>query len=63
VKLVLRGPSQGPRRFQGRLLGMQEDKVRVDTGNGHVVQFDYKDIEKANLVVEFGGKPKHPRRA
>jgi len=63
VKLVLRGPSQGPRRFQGRLLGMEEDKVRVDTGNGQVVQFDYDDIEKANLVVEFGGRPKHHRRA
>ena len=62
VKLVLRGSGHGPRRFQGRLLGMEEDKVRLDTGNGQVVQFDYSDIEKANLVVEFGGKPKPHRR-
>ncbi len=63
VKVVLRAPRQGPRRFQGRLLGMEENQVRLDTGNGQVVQFDYNDIEKANLVVEFGGKPKPNRRA
>ena len=63
VKLVLRKTSPGPRRIQGRLLGIDEDKVQVDPGDGQVVQFDYDDIEKANLVVEFGGTPKPHRRA
>jgi ribosome maturation factor RimP len=63
VKVLLRGPRQGPRRFQGRLLGMEDDKVRFDTGNGQVVECDFGDIEKANLVVEFGAAPKHHRRA
>ena len=58
VRVVLKGPRQGPRRFRGRLLGMEEDKVAVDTGNGQVVQLDYNEIEKANLAVEFGGMPK-----
>ena len=59
VKLLLKAPRQGPRRYQGRLLGMEHEKVAVDTGNGHVVQFDYGEIEKANLVVEFGRAAKH----
>ncbi len=58
VKLVLRGPRQGPRHFRGRLLAMEDEKVAVDTGNGQVLQFDYNEIEKANLVVEFGGAAK-----
>lgn len=63
VKVVLRGPRQGPRRFQGRLLGMEEERVQVDTGEGQVVQFGYDEIEKANLVVEFAGTAKQGRRA
>ena len=61
VKLVLKGPRVGPRRFQGRLLGIDGDKVQLDTGNGQVVPFDWGEIEKANLVVEFGGAAKRNR--
>lgn len=63
VKLALRGPRQGPHHFQGRLLGMEEGKVLLDTGGGEILRADYDDIEKANLVVEFGGKPKQKRRS
>jgi len=59
VKLLLRAPRQGARRYQGRLLGTEHEKVAVDTGNGQVIQFDYNEIERANLVVEFGKPAKH----
>jgi len=58
VKVVLRGPRQGPKRFRGRLLGMEADKVQIETGDGTLVQLDYHEIEKANLVVEFAAAPK-----
>jgi len=61
AKVVLRGPRQGQRRFQGRLLGIQGDKVQLDSGDGHVVELDFNEIENANLVVEFGGTPKRKR--
>src|SRR5208282_3402833 len=61
AKVELRGPRQGQRRFQGRLLGIQDDKVQLDSGDGHVVELDFNEIEKANLVVEFGGTPKRKR--
>lgn len=63
VKIVLQGPRQGPRRFRGRLLGMVDGKVQVDTGDGQVVQLEYSEIEKANLVVEFGKAEKPNRRS
>lgn len=54
VKLVLKGPRQGPRRYKGLLLGIDGEVVRLDTGDGQVVHVAYDEIEKANLVVEFG---------
>ncbi len=63
VKVVLRTPKQGARRFQGKLLGIDRDKVQLQVGGGEVVPFDLNEIEKANLVVEFGGSARpHGRR-
>ena len=53
IKLALKVPREGRRRFRGRLLGIEEDTVKVDLGNGQVVCFEHSEIEKANLVVEF----------
>lgn len=61
AKVVLRGSRQGQRRFQGRLLGIQDELIRLDTGDGQVVELDWNEIEKANLVVEFGAVPKRKR--
>ena len=58
VKLALKVPREGNRHFQGRLLGMEDETVRLETGEGQVASFAYNEIEKANLVVEFGkGSP------
>ncbi len=74
VKFVLRSPlllgapaegdqaPRGQRRFQARLLGIDGGAVQADTGGGNVVQFDLTEIEKANLIVEFGAKPKPQKR-
>ncbi|MBI2817230.1 MAG: ribosome maturation factor RimP [Acidobacteria bacterium] len=61
VKIVLKVPRQGLRRYRGWLLGLEGDMVRLDTDNGEVVQINLGDIEKANLVVEFG-KPAKPNK-
>lgn len=53
---------RGVRRFQARLLGIDGRMVQADSGGGNVVQFDIADIERANLVVEFGPKPKPQKR-
>ena len=60
AKISLKGPREGPRRIQGRLLGIQGGRVQFDTGQG-VREFDLGEIEKANLVVEFGPAPKRKR--
>jgi ribosome maturation factor RimP len=67
VKLVLKGPRQGPRRYKGLLVGIVPgiggEEVRVDTGDGQVVQVGYDEIEKANLVVEFGPPAKDRKKS
>ena len=55
IKLLLKMPRDGKRRFQGRLMGMEGSAVRVET-EGQVVEIQPEEIEKANLVPEFGGK-------
>jgi ribosome maturation factor RimP len=62
VKVALKGTRQEnletPRRFQARLLGMEAGKVLLDVGQGQPVPLEPGDIEKINLVVEFGPKAK-----
>jgi ribosome maturation factor RimP len=65
IKIMLKVPQDGRRRFQGLLLGMQSGRVRVEDESGSVVEIPAEQIEKANLVPDFGGKfgsqprPKH----
>ena len=56
VKVVLKAPCAGDRHFQGRLLGMEDETVRVETAGGQVASIAYDQIESATLVVEFGRK-------
>ena len=53
VKLVLKAPRAGRRRFRGMLRGVQEGTIQLDEENGQKIGFDYAEIEKANLVVEW----------
>jgi len=60
IKLVLKAPREGRRRFRGRLLGVQDGAIRLETENQQVIGFDFSEIEQANLVVElpFGSPTK-----
>ena len=50
VKLVLKAPRDGRRRFRGWLRGVQEGRIQLEEENGQVLGFDYAEIQKANLV-------------
>ena len=56
VKVVLKAPRAGERHFQGRLLGLEDENVRVEMAAGQVASIAYDEIESATLVVEFGRK-------
>ncbi|MBF8305078.1 MAG: ribosome maturation factor RimP, partial [Acidobacteria bacterium] len=53
VKLVLKAPRGGRRRFRGKLQGVQEGTIQLEEENGQRVGFEYAEIQKANLVVEW----------
>jgi ribosome maturation factor RimP len=54
LKLSIRNPRDGQRRFQGLLLGLEQGKVQVEIEAGRVLTIAPEEIEKANLVPEFG---------
>jgi ribosome maturation factor RimP len=62
IKVSLKAPRQGPRRFRGKLLCLEGERVSMDNGSGETVEFNLGDVEKANLVVEFA-KPAKPGKA
>ena len=53
VKLVLKAPRDGRRRFHGKLRGVQEGAIQLEEENGQRIGFAYAEIEKASLVVEW----------
>ncbi len=50
AKIELAKPREGRRRFRGRLLGTEGEKVRLDMPEGAVV-FPFMDIHRAKLVL------------
>ena len=53
VRLVLKAPREGRRRFRGRLRGIQEGRIQLEAENGQLTGFDPAEIQKANLVAEL----------
>lgn len=53
IKLVLKSPRDGRRRFRGRLQGIRDGRVQLEEETGQAMGFDFAEIEKANLVVEW----------
>jgi len=53
LKLLLRSDRNGQRRFEGRLLGLDEGNVRVEIEGGGVLLVAPGEIEKANLAPEY----------
>ena len=54
LRLLLKTSRDGRRRFQGRLLGMEEGIVKVQLDTGALLTIGHGEIERANLVPEFG---------
>jgi ribosome maturation factor RimP len=50
AKLELASPVEGRKRFRGRLIGLEEDRVRVNLGD-EVVELPLQRIAKAKLVL------------
>jgi len=52
AKIQTRGPINGRKRFNGRLLGVDGDTVRVEQ-DGTAMDIPHAEITKANLVYRF----------
>ena len=54
VKLLLRNSEGGRRSLQGQLIGWDDGKVKIEDKSGATLAVTFDEIEKANLVPEFG---------
>ncbi|MEZ5543089.1 MAG: ribosome maturation factor RimP [Pseudomonadota bacterium] len=52
VRVRMRFPVAGQRKFKGRLLGLEDDTVLIEQ-DGEQVRLAYEQIEQARLVPEF----------
>ncbi len=52
IKLKTFTPIEGRRNFKGTLLGIEEERVRLEA-DGHIYEIPLQDIAKANLELEF----------
>lgn len=54
VKVELKAPLNGSRRFQGHLLGIEGDLVKIELDpQKEVAEFAYSDIQKAKLIPDY----------
>jgi ribosome maturation factor RimP len=53
VRVALREPLDGQRRWEGVLGALDGDSVALETAQGRVLQFRLDQIEKANLKFEW----------
>lgn len=52
VKIALKSPYEGRRRFKGLLCGIEDDDVVVRSGDEEYL-FPFEEIERANLIPAF----------
>ncbi len=54
IKLELKTPHEGSRRFRGILMGIEGDLVKVELeAQKEVAEFAYSDIQKARLIPDY----------
>ncbi len=54
VRLELKFPVEGRRRFQGRLEGVKDGKVLIHTEDESAIsEFEFEDIQKANILPSY----------
>lgn len=51
AKVELKALQQGRKRFRGRILGADDDVIRLEMDNGDVASLAFDDIDEAKLVV------------
>jgi ribosome maturation factor RimP len=52
VNIKLRVPLENRKKFSGRLLGLEDSKVRLDVA-GTVISLDWNNLDSARLKPEF----------
>lgn len=53
VKLQLSVPVNGRRKWAGKLIGMVEGVIKIESEN-EIVEISFDDVDKARLVPDFG---------
>jgi len=53
ARLVLREPLASQKVLEGRLVGFEDGRVRLDLGEGGLKELELSNIQKARLVVEI----------
>jgi ribosome maturation factor RimP len=53
IKLKTGEPINGQRNFRGRLIGIDQDRVRFDADGVGLIEIPYESIVKANIEYEF----------
>lgn len=53
ARIVVKEPVGAQRVFEGRLAGYEAGRVRMDLGEGKLVELELSSISKAKLVVEL----------
>ncbi len=54
VKVTLFAPEDGRRRFNGRITGVQEERIELDLGDAQIA-LNFANIAKARLVPDYEG--------
>ena len=53
ARVILREPVDNQRVLEGRLAGVEAGKIRLDLGDGKLVDLELANISKARLIVEL----------
>ena len=63
VKVKTKPGTEGDRRLEGTIAAADDDTVTVQGSDGTPRTLHYDEIERARTTFEWGGAPKHQRKA
>jgi ribosome maturation factor RimP len=53
AKVVLHEPVEGQKHWEGTLVGLEGDRIRIEPAPGRVVEFRLDQVSRANLKFEW----------
>jgi ribosome maturation factor RimP len=53
VRVVVHEPIEGSVRFEGKLTGFQDQELKIELGDAHVVKVPLDKVRKANLKFDW----------